>query len=58
MLPGLCQIGNHHEREGLELQDNAGVCATAPEWRLALSDRSRLTTIPAHIVEVKGERTA
>lgn len=41
-----------------ELQDNAGVCATAPERRLALSDCSRLTTIAARIVEVKGERTA
>lgn len=61
----LCQVAlvqicvaDHHKWEGLELQDNAGVCATAPEWRLALSDRSRLTTIAAHIVNVKGERTA
>lgn len=57
-LPGLCHTGSHHEREGLRQPDNAGVCATAPEWRLALSDRSRLTTIAARIVEVKGKWTA
>ena len=42
---------SHQEREGLG--DNAGVCATAPDRRLAHSDRSRLTTVAAHIVEVK-----
>lgn len=41
---GLCHTESHHEREGLGLRDNAGVCATAPEWRLALSDCSRFTT--------------
>lgn len=58
MLPGLSHTGSHHEREGLRQRDNAGVCATAPEWRLALSDRSRLTTTAARIVEVKGKWTA
>lgn len=57
MLPGLCRTGNRHKWEGPELPDNAGVCATAPEWRLALSERSRLTTAAAHIVSAKGERS-
>jgi len=48
-----CHTESHHEREGLRQQDNAGVCATAPEWRLVLSDRSRLTTTAASTVEVK-----
>ena len=46
-----CVTESHQEREGLG--DNAGVCATAPDRRLAHSDRSRLTTVAAHIVEVK-----
>lgn len=57
-VAGLCQAESHHKREGFRQQDNTRVCATAPEWRLALSDRSRLTTIPGCIVEVKGKRTA
>ncbi|KAG7214936.1 hypothetical protein INR49_005211, partial [Caranx melampygus] len=45
---GVTTRGRDHERQ----EDNAGVCATAPEWRLALSYRSRLTTIAARIVEL------
>ncbi|MED6279169.1 hypothetical protein CHARACLAT_031769, partial [Characodon lateralis] len=48
---------SHHKREGLRQQDNASVCAAAPEWRLAFSDRSRLTTGAASIAEVWGKWT-
>lgn len=53
-----CVTVSHHKREGLRQEDNAGVCATAPEWRLGLSDCSRLNTIAAHIVEAKEKWTA
>lgn len=53
-----CVTESQREREGLKEQDNTGVCATAPEWPRALSDRSRLTTSAACIVKVKGKWTA
>uniref|UniRef100_A0A3P9IR94 Mitochondrial glutamate carrier 2 n=1 Tax=Oryzias latipes TaxID=8090 RepID=A0A3P9IR94_ORYLA len=51
-----CPTGSHHEREGLRQRDNAGVCATAPERRAVLSDRSRLTTTAASSAEEVGEK--
>ena len=50
--------GNQREREELRREAKAAVCAPAPGRRLACSDRSRLTTSAAHIVEGKGEWTA
>lgn len=39
-VAGLCQAESHHKREGFRQQDNTRVCATAPEWRLALRSLS------------------
>lgn len=53
-----CVTESHYKREGLRQEDNACVCTTASVPRLALADRSCLTTVAAHIVEVKGKWTA
>lgn len=52
---GLCHTESHHEREGLGLRDNAGVCATAPEWRTGSLRLLSLHYMAARIVEVKGK---